>query len=53
VGGSPYIVNAEARRLYGGDPWVGELLCVADIIQGYVRRENVTLIHGLVAVHGW
>jgi hypothetical protein len=25
-------VNAVARRIYGGDPWVGELLCVADII---------------------
>jgi hypothetical protein len=34
VGGSPCMVNAVARRLYGGDPWVSELLCVADIIQG-------------------
>jgi hypothetical protein len=23
VGGGPYMVNAVARRIYGGDPWVG------------------------------
>jgi hypothetical protein len=27
-------VNAVARRIYGGDPWVGELWCVAVIILG-------------------
>jgi hypothetical protein len=27
-------VNAVARRIYGGDPWVGELWCVAVVILG-------------------
>jgi hypothetical protein len=28
------MVNGVARRIYGGDPWVGELWCVAVIILG-------------------
>jgi hypothetical protein len=27
------MVKAVAKRLYGGDPWVDELLYVADVIQ--------------------
>jgi hypothetical protein len=27
-------VNVVARRIYGGDPWVGELWCVAVVILG-------------------
>jgi hypothetical protein len=29
----PCMVNAVARRIYGSDPGVSELLCVADIIE--------------------
>ncbi len=35
------MVNAVARRIYGGDPWVGELLCVADVILGKVRLTQM------------
>jgi hypothetical protein len=34
VGGSPYMVNAVARRIYGVDPQVGKLWCVAVVILG-------------------
>jgi hypothetical protein len=34
------MVNAVARRIYGGDPWVGELWCVVVIIFGLVRSRH-------------
>jgi hypothetical protein len=32
VGGGPYMVNAVARRIYGGDPWVGGGSCMVNAV---------------------
>jgi hypothetical protein len=44
-------VNLVARRIYGGDPWIGGGPYMVNAVAR--RIYSMVVIHGFVAVHIW